>query len=261
MRQAAKIGAPFPPANWLFVFKDFRDVVRVLISTLGVGTKLRKRALQENLLWELTANLQRLVSKREGQIYPHHRELCAYRDLYRINLEGVLSLQTPSRDDARRLGVYALLLPYANSLSQQALMEAINSGEFLDYDSRTDRFVVGKLQQAMLTLRDEIESLKHQYNATPPFKISKEVSDYADGRTDGIRGPTIASLYGMSDRLYNIVKLAAALLAFFRGNESALKLKGLKPEFPIEKAASESTDTSCSPAEIERWVQVVTRGN
>lgn len=256
-RQAVQSGAALPVANWLYTFRDFRDAVAVLTSTLRIGTKLRKLALQANLAWELTANLRRLVSKEDSGIYPIHRDLAVYRDLYPLSLNDALTLQKPSLHDAKKIAVFSLLMPYPEFLTTQALNEAIDSGEFLEYEPRTDGVAIGELQSAMLNLRTEIDRVKGYHKSAPPSHVAREATDYAEGRAEGIKGSSILGLYAISDRLYNVVVLSSAILAFLKGGNDPFQVRFLQSEYPMAKSNPDSPSASCSSAEIENWAKIV----
>lgn len=64
--EAAKGSQPYPAGNWLSSFRDFRELVTVLRSTLAITSPLPRAALLETVRRDCEHNLRVLLSNHRG---------------------------------------------------------------------------------------------------------------------------------------------------------------------------------------------------
>lgn len=262
VQEGSRAGGPFPRANWLYRFATFRDVVEAVGSSLRIGANLRKRAIEANLLWELKSNLQLLLNKSKGKIVWESwplRKLQAEIKLTKDDLGRNIELSIEHARVIAWAGTY-MVFNESNWLATSSLNEAIESGEFLQFDHQLDRFVVSSLQSALLKLRSEIDRLKKTSTLFGAETIMEHLSKIAHSPEPAILGAELAQIFHTANTFHNVVSLNAGLIAFFEGLNPELASWPLAPETPLEDSARRFQENRPTVEEVENWVTSFFRG-
>ena len=92
MRLASEKGLPFPSANWLHSFTNFRDIVDLLRINLNISETLSSKTLKANLYIELLQNLTLLTEKIKGVISPHYSSASLVRKSITQDTNGIIQV-------------------------------------------------------------------------------------------------------------------------------------------------------------------------
>jgi len=258
LTKATEGAGSFPIGNWLRTFNEFRDLTEALRTSLGFSKPLRRKAIEANLLWELKSNLQILLEKRGAIVIPASERLVKWRESVTIStktLEEAVEITTDQAKELAWCGV-GVLFGQWGFLATSALEDAVNSGEFLDYDTSKSDFNVGEVQYCLLRLRDELRKLS-KTEAT-----GEELRDRAIATISVIHKmtcPRIATselvvILHVANIVHNVLSLTAALAAYLSGINPELKSWELAPETPLPESAKNFQENRPTRMEIDAWL-------
>ncbi len=138
--------------NWLRSFSSFRDVADALRATLRITGALQRRALEANLAFEIVENTKELLFPTRRGTRSRADRLTAAEVPIPAKGQREVFVGYPGTD---MVFDFRLALPRLATWSRSALEEAINSGQFLNYDASAHAFVVGPFQQCLMNLRQQ----------------------------------------------------------------------------------------------------------
>lgn len=242
--------------NWVRAFGSFRDVADTLRATLRLTGPLVRRALEANLKWELTENAKELVFRLGDRVVPK-----AYH-LPKIQPSGTGLTDTVRVEpgDAVRIFLFRLSLPRTATISRAALDEAINSGQFLDYDASTSSFTIGPLQRCLLDLRQQmlrLDSLAETIsgNATVQADFAMLAEGGRTKRSVHVTGFTLAFLHAAQASELNLLSLASAIYRYVSGADALVKVPDLLRSQLTDEEESRVASEEVTAAEAAQWLR------
>jgi hypothetical protein len=256
VRAGAKAGGPFPKGNWVFGFREFRDLAQAIRGSFRIGSRLQRRAIEANLLWELVSNLKELLTRGlDGTLLQAPSCQKLQRELALTGDNVFTSIQV-SREQAGSLSMSAVLLGGLgfDRISTTALDEAINSGEFLEYELQEDQFVVGELQTMFLELRREILALKRERTEFDREDAQLKILELSRSVTRTVAGRYICQLFSLANRLHNVLARTAALAAYFSGITDGVAPVRLAPETPLVDQVDGLAAERVTDQDVETWL-------
>jgi hypothetical protein len=260
MKEAVGGKGPFPVANWIHQFVGFREIVDALSIDLGGALGLRRVALMANLRHELIENLRQLLRRLpDGTLDPVY----SMANLARAKFSGgPMDVSKIKGKYLMRFSMFALAGAKAGGrLATQFLDEAMVSGEFLDFNSTLDRYVVGSLQSTMIMLRDEILRLRREESElsfeerrglVESFRGFKDVDDLID-----VENHRLIGVLSIHDRQENVVALSAAILRAVDGDHGLLGSTKVWRETPFAEEALQLERETPKSADVEAWVKAL----
>jgi hypothetical protein len=257
VRAGAKRGGPFPGGNWVFRFREFRDLAQVIRGSFRIGSRLQRRAIEANLLWELFSNLKELLTKRRDGTVVHVPRCEELQRELKLTSNNVFTSIQLSREQAGGLSTLAVWFGGfgLNRISTTALDEAINSGEFLEYQIRGDQFVVGELQTMFLELRREILALKRERTEFDRGDAQLTILELSGSATPTVAGKYLCQLFSLANRLHNVLARAAALAAYFNGITGDVVQARLAPETPLVDQVDELAAERLTDQDLDMWLR------
>lgn len=258
MKAAVADKGPFPPGNWIHQFSEFRDIIDTLRVELRFGINLRRVALLANLRAEIESNLRLLLDRSgdENDLTPRSQ----YADFARDSLQGNVHDSSEIEGKYLRwLGMFALLgCGLGRKLSTNALDEAITSGEMLDFDQVCGAFVIGPLQAALLSLKRNIERLRHNDEMMDTNSRNDMATKYAklDGNTlHTVTNLALVPILAVHDTLANVTVLSRAIHIAACGNASSLEALTLYGDSPLDSETQKMENERPTPDQIEQWIR------
>ncbi len=257
--KASEGSRPFPIGNWVRIFSEFRDLTEALRTSLGFSRPLRRKAIEANLLWELESNLQILLEKRREGVFAGFEPLVKWRDTVPVSTKTLDAEIELTLDQAKQLawcGVFVLFGQWGQ-LATNALEDAVNSGEFLEYDSSKSDFSVGEVQYHLLRLRDEIRKLGRIESTGDELRerALATISTIHKMAHPRIRTPELVATLHLANILHNILSLTAALAAYLNGVNPDLKSWELAPESPLPESSKNFQENRPTRLEIDAWLK------
>jgi Domain of unknown function (DUF4062) len=232
--------------NWVHPFSTFRDVVDVLRATLRVSGPLRRKALEVNLKWEIVENTRELLYRTEKGIGVK----VDWLPKEKVPLAPIKQVETQTHvgyPAVYWLFMFRFGLPRMATLTRSALDEAIDSGLFLDYDSRASVQVVGPLQRALLELRRQmsrltgmVDSINGDEGVRRDIARCIEASKQERGAT--VADLTIVYLHAARDAMDNVLRLNRALYCHLEGLEPVFERPSLLPASPYGKQEADKRE-------------------
>jgi hypothetical protein len=261
MKTAVGGQGPLPRANWIHQFVGFREIIDSLRIDLGGALGLRRVALTANLRHELVENLRHLLERlpSDGTIEP------SYSGAAHARAQFSGGPMATSKIKGRRLMWLSMFaLTGANSggrLGTQFVDEAMVSGEFLDFDKASDAYVVGPIQGAMITLREEIRRLRQQEDALGVDDRRSLVEDFRDLKDADhlveIDNRRLVAIMSIHDRQANIVALSASILRAIGGDLKLLSGTRVWPQTPFAEEATQIERETPASTDVEAWVSAL----
>ena len=245
-----------PIGNWIHRFTTFRDVVDALRVEFRASTGMKKAAVIANLKAELLDNLQVLFTKsgKNGAI-PFY----TWAGYARQQLTG--GLNDSSAYDGKYLvwlGLFGLMgVSVGLSLRTASLDEAINSGEFLDFDIASDAYYVGSLQQCMIDLRNHIEQLRRNeelFNAEKRIRLMEDLKVFKNETNVVKSNSDLVVVFSAHDIQANIVELARAIYRTLDGDTGATHELQIYSSSPFAVENERIAKERPSVAEIRDWL-------
>lgn len=243
--------------NWLHIFSSFRDVVDVLRATLQVTGPLRRKALEANLKWEIVENTRELLHRTEKGLGVKANWLPKDKVPLGSTRDMEVWVDYPAAD---WIFMFRFALPRMATLTRSSLEEAINSGLFLDYESRAAAHVVGPLQRSLLELRRQmlrLDGLVESVNADEG--VRRDVARCIEAAKQK-QGTTIAQLTAIflraaRDAMDNVLRLNRAIYCHLEGLEPALERPPLLPANPYGKQQPEKREDA-NRRETVTWLRL-----
>ncbi len=257
VRAATKTGGPFPKGNWVFHFREFRGLTQALLSALGIGLRLRRKALEANLLWELKSNLKELLTKDpKGGVTEWPPRYAKLQKDFSLSPEDLTKSFKVSAEQAKRLGFQAVSLGgfSAERIATSGLDQAINSGEFLEYDFRLDEYTVGEMQSSLLDLRREIARLRSTRAAFDLENVLLDVLQALAGLTPTIPAKHLCVLFMLANSLQNVRTRTANLSAYLTGVASQPFPGYLAPDTPFGGEVENLKAERPTAEDVHHWL-------
>lgn len=260
MKEAMAGAGGFPTSNWIHTFSTFGDIVEALKTTFGIQYSLSRVALLTNLRQEILSNLVLLTEKHKDHISFTSR----YAEFARARYVGGLDdSSTMPGKYLMWLGLYGIFRTKGERLSTQFVDQALTSGEFLEYDFKTDSYTIGPIHKALFELKENIENLRNFSVGTFDDQIMTIVTKYTPKNNPGINSDKevtvsnreIIAALACGDRERNVADLSVSLVKAMRGDLSFLSNLALRPSTPDEKMAAEIKNERTSVEEIEQWLK------
>jgi hypothetical protein len=254
VREGIKGGGPFPKGNWVSSFRDFRELMQALFNSLRVGSRLRKRAIEANLAWELRLNLKGLLTKAKESLVPFPFNYPMLQQQLSLESKRLSSFVITSREQKGRICSLAAGVAgfQPERIATNALNEAINSGEFLEYEANVDKFTVGPVQASFLDLREEVSKLKAAYSAAGARDVALEALEQL--RVSQIAGNKLGILFGLANDIHNVRTRMASLAAYLAGKRSEPGAADLLPTTPFADEIKALEAEMPTYEEVESWL-------
>jgi Domain of unknown function (DUF4062) len=253
MKAASETGGPFPSANWVYLFRDFRELTTALLSSFRLGGGLRRKALEANLLSELKANLRIMLTKVGSKVVLRGTFESLQREL-ELKVGDSLRVIYPSRQQLTQLteAVVSVAAFRIHEISSTALQDAVSSGEFLEFRSADDNYTVGRLQVEMVSLREEIVRLEHILALPQLQGIAGKV---ISSQRKGLAAYDLATLFGAANTLHNVIARTASLCAYLSRLVTGIPAVRLMPISPFAENAEEVEKERPTYSEIYTWLK------
>lgn len=241
--------------NWISEFASFRDVVDVLRATLRLTGPLLRRALEANLFWELVENARELLFQTDSGLRPKAYWLPSIP----APLTKVAETLRIDERQAARMLLFRMALPRTATQSRSALEEAINTGQFLDYDPAKSAFVVGPLQEALLELRRQalgLESLAETFSSDATLR--EDINNLAAAgraKTAEIHYYTLMFMHAAQSAMLNILGLSRAIHRHLTGVDKQIKLPDLRPAALTAEEDAKIKSEQISAGQAEEWLR------
>ncbi len=254
MKAAMAGKSAFPPANWIHPFASFQEVIDALRVAFGVSHGLARIALEQNLRRELLRNLQNVTVKAsKGEVLPIYLFASAARRQLQGGLRDVSSIDGKA---LKELGIFCICgTVKATWLSTRALDQAIASGVFLEFDSSSNTFRSGALENAMHDLRNTIERIQKEEeifeNRRPDFIMNTQ--PLGDDSPVDVPNMDLAAPMAIHDHQKDMVFLSRALLKALQGDTTRLEAVQLHPSSPFLPDAQQLEREIPTLKEIEDW--------
>jgi hypothetical protein len=246
-REIQAAAAPDVP-NWVHPFDDFTDVADSLRAALSLAGPLRRRALEVNLAAEIEENARSLTLKLRDVVLPAH-EWLVRAELRRPSPGTSVSIPAESAFGFRLLFLTA---GRASQFRTDALADALQSGEFLDFDPTSGRLIDSTALRLLRELRTGLEALE------PVATYMR--SDHLVGEFSGLKGNEFKvsqdlalAVYSFRDRVENAARVLAAAYAWLSAGDEAV-IPELLPASPIAGASARIEAEEASLDEARRWL-------
>jgi hypothetical protein len=146
-----------------------------------------------------------------------------------------------------------------SALSTPALAEAINGGQFLEYDATSNSFVVGPVQAALLDLRKQIETRDSMIKTiSSNQQVAEDTTRLAEAtrsrRSCEIHPFTGRFLYAAWTATMNVLRLNRALYRVLMGIDATIQPPELTHQALPAEAAKMKVE-SVSEQEVDRWLR------
>lgn len=235
-------------ANWIHAFDSFSEIADSLRATLRLTGPLRRRALEANLLSEVEENSQRLIVKLGDLTLPAH-EWLPHSELPPVE-PGVEVERNESQMFAVR--VLFLLAGRISDLREDALGDALLSGEFLTFDTSSGQMSAGAEVRLLRQLRARQARLRElatylrsphlveQFARLPPAAGALTL-DIATG------------VYSFRDELENVGLTLRAVYTWLTGGEPLMPQT--RPPSPIAGQAERIAREEVTVDEARHWLR------
>src|SRR5258708_20959403 len=143
------------------------------------------------------------------------------------------------------LGLYGMFRTKGERLSTQFVDQALTSGEFLEYDFKSNSYAIGPCHKALFSLKESVERLKGFSNGTFDEQIMTLIDRYSPKNNPGIQSDKertvsnmeITAAIACNDYEQNVADLCVSLLKAFDGDLTHLTNLKLRAPTPDEKMA------------------------
>jgi Domain of unknown function (DUF4062) len=252
---AVKSGSAAPTGNWINVFSDFRDLVRVIDGALFSASPTEDLTLKRLLRRELREFIsQCLVKIKAGSVYSPRSTIDRFHQETAISLDdrkdSVKTVNTKTWDLLSSLSIGLMGL----QLHPVVLDRAVSLPTFLTFDLNSDSYQETPVYEALLQLQDEIRRLKRA-NTTDVMSLVYEHSP----KSQPHRGPTIkidtmklAMFLHLMDRWANVIELSRAILQHLDG--APYRQPSLRPSSPIHGMEEQLVEQRLTKEEIDAFI-------
>jgi hypothetical protein len=247
-------GAP-PTGNWIHVFSDFRDIVRVIDGHLFAATPVEDLILTRLLRRELRTILARALIK-----WAPGRFVSPQIAVEKFHKETPLKMEDRERKHTDvESGIWDQLSMISISLLGMRLHtvvldRAITQSTFLHFDQVSNSFRETPVYEALLQLQDEIRRLIAA-NTAEVLSVVYENSRRTRGHVEKlVRVDTLkfGQFLNLLDRWVNVVQLTRALLQHFDGGE--FSLPRLRPISPILGMSEQMAKETVTDSELDQFI-------
>lgn len=257
---SVKIGAVAPTGNWINVFSDFRDLVRVIDGALFTSTPVEDISLRRLLRRELREFLgQTLVKLQVGAVYSPRRTIDRFHQESAIRLDGrknsTTTVQTKTWNRLSSLSIHLMGL----QLHPVVLDRAVSLPTFLKFDLESDSYQETPVYESLLHLQDQIRRLKRA-NASDimTFVIENSPKDHPQrGSSFAIDTMKLASFLHLMDRWANVIDLTCAILRHLDG--ASFIHPSLRPSSPIQGMEEGLNNEKITSAELDEFIRLSER--
>jgi len=245
----------FPPANWIHTFVTFEDILDALRVHLQLATPLSTIALRANLRREILENLRLISTKFEGKISPSY----TWAQAARKHITG--GMHDHSRMPGRYFRwtlVYSLMVFRGANMSSRFVDQALETGQFLEYNPDKGEYVSGSLNERLLQLSERIRGLR---SSVELFRrtLTEFITKYKDAaKTEAdIEVPNEDLLWplALADLEQDIVHLSIALIRALAGDARWLPVIELNPPTPFAEEAERIAKEAATLNDVERWIR------
>lgn len=147
-------------------------------------------------------------------------------------------------------------------LSTIFLDEALKSGEFLEFDAQKDAYKVGEVQDGLLKLKGEIETLRSIESWFPLGERIKFANEYLPllktGERDmemDVSNLELVKPISCFDRHINVLRLSVAVFIALNGEDAKFEKLSLNPSSPFPKEAEAIQAETPTAIEVENWIK------
>lgn len=255
MKVSLAEGSSFPIGNWVRQFRDFRDITDALRVEFKIGTTLRRVALLANLAAEIEANLRFMMCQYEGQAIPKYNWASEARDSFAGGVDDASEI--PGKY-LKSLASFAIIgCGFGVNLSTNALNEAVNSGEFLEFDQTADALFVGTMQQRLLDLKRNIERLRRNeemLDVRTRTAICERFKLFDGDEPERVNNLKMVPIFSVHDGQFNVIELSRAIHRAARGDLSLLNNIRLYGDSPVEGQSEAIRRERPSQDQIRQWL-------
>jgi len=255
---AVREGTDKPTGNWIYQFRDFRDVADVLHPLTFGGLTADEAAYRKALQHELIGILKRLLLKYEGEALDPRYAVIKHWEKYGLRespKEGAW-VRLPGHD----WGQFSTIMFALLGLSPFELVvvaDALTSSLFLKYDGSTGGYEQTDAYRALAKLVEEIRLFNSRLTVetlTPLIECSPRSRGGADVPVE-ISAHKLATLHGLALRWVNIVSLSRSLIVHLHGQE--FTMPGLMPFSPVHGLEAKLDIELPNEDDVRRWVGIL----
>lgn len=257
MKQATKGQGAFPVGNWMYQFAGFKDITDALRTVLGVSGGLRKVALVASLQHEIEENLVHFFTMTKDGHLSRNRYGASHS---RKCLQGGMNDGSQYKgEDLRQLGAFVGFHGKIGiHLRSRVLEDAILSGEFLELEKATGKFVVGKIQRGLMTLLEVIDRLRLYAENEPSDSGTKLIANpsYMKSPIKMFTVPNIdlISEFYFYDVWENAENMFKAIHRALDGDSTLLDSVKINPTSPIACEAANIQNETPAISAIQWWI-------
>jgi len=174
MSDAISGNGAFPIGNWIHTFSSYEDIFKALEVGLHIQCNIKKKILISNLCREMIHNVAPLLVNDTGNTFP----ITIYSQKCREKINGKFEdHSTIPGSDLKSLVFFIVnLQKAAKNIKKRFIDEALNSGEFVEFDA-----LCGKIKHGDLVLA--IDELRSRYDLVNEFIKGFDVEWYSkDGK-------------------------------------------------------------------------------
>ena len=253
MKLATSTTMAFPPGNWIHRFTGFPDIIDALRSEFQMSVALHKAALGTNLKDELLNNIQFLSYSRPGaKLCPTYQFASGARGCFKGTFNEA---STYKREDLVELTSFLMFtIGSALYLRTMILDEAINSGEFLEFDYKSDSLAIGKMQRALIELKTQVEQTHSLDKLIDHMELIKEMQSHSKVSTTRLPNSRLWSVFTLHDRFANIVRLSVAIYHALDAKTAILDSVRLYSSIPSAAEEWQISEQVYGKQNIQHWV-------
>ncbi|NML06797.1 DUF4062 domain-containing protein [Sphingomonas sp. G-3-2-10] len=217
--RAVSTGSAKPTGNWIYQFRDFRDIHDVLQPLAFTGLTSEDAAYRIALQNELLHVMGQLLEKDTSGVFDHRaplrKGLAAHPITVEVRDRGWLTV------DLEAWGKFATIFYAALGTRFETVVidDALTSTIFLDYDAEKGSYVQSAAYEALSKLWSEIRQF-NDVGTLQNLSILSETTPRALGRKTGrhdLPADKVALLYSYAQRWINIISLCEALILHLEG--------------------------------------------
>lgn len=243
--------------NKFSTFKELADALKIQLRAVHT---VRRRALLAQLLGEIRGNLQVSNESYKGLPSPIHRRFSSVRKDPALALDGAGHAYVTHEQAYRIFDFRFGSSGAATNLSSSALLEALQSGEFVVFDQERHQLVDDTVRVGMNALLLEITRSRDMVAAFSQSPFAEEFAGII-GSLQGHEPRTSVSvlfltfLFALHDRLENVLRLSVALARWIETNDGTpFLLPPLHPSAPDPHVAEEIERERPTDANVESWI-------
>ena len=252
---AVKSGSSAPTGNWINVFSDFRDIVRVIDGALFTSTPAEDLTLKRLLRRELREFLsQSLFKLQPGNVISPRSLIDRFHRETPISLgdreDSVTTVNTSTWNLLSSLSIKLMGL----QIHPVVLDHAVSLPTFLTFDLDSDSYQETPVYEALLQLQDEVRRLKRA-NATEVLSLIYKHSPKGQprrGATINIDTMQLVMFLHLLDRWANVIALSRAILQHLDG--APYLPPSLRPSSPIHGMEEQLIEERITKEELDAFI-------